>query len=161
MPGTWAHLAKRYWEGMRSAPLSPREQAWVDSCLTDPERAAFGEQAVADQRHGYEAARGAEAVLGADRSAVRAALLHDIGKRHARLGLVGRAVASVAIRLRLPLWERARLYRDHGPIGAGELSAWGAEPLVVEFARSHHGTRPPDIEHAVWEALRETDKPHK
>ena len=161
MPGTWAHLAKRYREGMFSAPLRPVEKAWARGFLTDPERCAFDEQSTADQRHGYEAARIAEATLGADPSAVRAALLHDIGKRHARLGLAGRAVASVAIRLRLPLWERARMYRDHGPIGSEELSGWGAEPLVVEFARSHHGARPSGIEPVIWEALRKTDKPQK
>ena len=160
MPGTWGHLAKRYRDGVSSAPLSPAEWSWVESFLADPERVAFREQPTADQRHGYEAARVAEAILGSDRSGVRAALLHDIGKRHARLGLLGRALVSVAIRLRVPLWERARIYRDHGQIGSVELSGWGAELLVVEFARNHHGTRPPSIEEAVWEALCETDKPH-
>ncbi|MDE0230726.1 MAG: HDIG domain-containing protein [bacterium] len=160
MPGTWGHLFKRYREGILSSPLDPAEWDWVESFLADPERSAFREQPTADQRHGYRAARVAEAILGAHRSGIRAALLHDIGKRHARLGLVGRALVSVAIRLRVPLWERARIYRDHGPVGSEELSGWGAEPLVVEFARSHHGARPPSIEEAVWEALCETDKPH-
>ncbi|MDE0132049.1 MAG: HDIG domain-containing protein [bacterium] len=132
----------------------------MEGYLADPERVAFREQPTADQRHGYEAARVAEAILGSDRTRVRAALLHDIGKRHARPGLVGRALVSVAIRLRVPLWRRARMYRDHGRIGSEELAGWGAEPLVVEFARNHHGARPPSIEEAVWEALCETDKPH-
>ncbi len=132
----------------------------MESHLADPERVAFCEQPTADQRHGYQAARLADAILGSDRTGVRAALLHDIGKRHARLGLVGRALASVAIRLRVPLWRRARMYRDHGRIGSEELAGWSAEPLVVEFARHHHGVRPPGIEEAVWEALCETDKPH-
>ena len=161
MPGTWSHLAKRYWEATRSAPLETAERVWVESWLTETEWSAFGEQSVADQRHGHDAARAAQMALGADPSAVRAALLHDIGKRHAGLGLAARAVASVAIRLRWPLWRSARLYRDHGPIGSEELSGWGAEPLVVEFARCHHGVRPPGIKRQVWDALCETDKPHK
>lgn len=160
MPGTWGHLAKRYREGIFSAPLSRAERSWVEGLLSDPERVAFWEQPTADQRHGYQAARLAEVTLGVDRSVVRAALLHDIGKRHARLGLLGRAVASVAIRLGIPLWQRARTYRDHGHIGSEELSAWGAETLVVEFARNHHGARPSGIEEAVWAVLCETDKPH-
>ena len=134
---------------------------WVRKRLTPPEWSAFCEQAIADQRHGYSAARVVDAALDANRSAVRAALLHDIGKRHARLGLLGRVFASVAIRLHLPLWPRARTYRDHGPIGSQELSDWGAESLVVEFARTHHASRPPQIEPAVWQALRESDKPPK
>ena len=160
MPGSWGHLVRRYREGFLSTPLDPAEWSWIESFLADPERSAFREQSIADQRHGYRAARVAEVILGPDRSGIRAAMLHDIGKRHARLGLVGRALASVAIRLRVPLWERARIYRDHGPVGSEELSGWGAEPLVVEFARNHHGARPPSIEKAVWEVLCETDKPH-
>lgn len=161
MPGNWAHLAKRYWEGMRSTPLSRKECLWVESRLNSVEWAAFGEQSGADQRHGYSAARVVEAALGNHPGAVRAALLHDIGKRHARLGLIGRVLASIAIRLRLPLWGRARIYRDHGPIGSRELSGWGAESLVVEFARTHHGIRSDQIEPAVWSALCESDKPRK
>ena len=161
MPGTWLHLAERFREGVRSAPLGPPELTWVESRLTGPEWSAFLEQPTADQRHGYSSARAVEATLGARPDAVRAALLHDIGKRHARLGLVGRALASVAIRMRAPLWERARTYRDHGPIGSRELSGWGAEPLVVEFARAHHGARPRGTDPAVWRVLCESDKPHK
>lgn len=160
MPGTWGHLAKRYRDGVLAAPLDAAEWMWVESLLADPERVAFREQPIADQRHGYQAARAAEAILGSDRSGIRAALLHDIGKRHARLGLLGRVLVSVAIRLRVPLWERARFYRDHGHLGSEELSGWGAELLVVEFARNHHGARPPGIDEAVWDALCETDKPH-
>ncbi len=129
--------------------------------LTRPEWTAFCEQPVADQRHGYSAARVVHAALDPNPSAVRAALLHDIGKRHARLGLMGRALASVAIRLRLPLWGRIRTYRNHGPIGSRELQEWGAESLVVEFARAHHGSRPPQIEPKVWKALCESDKAHR
>ena len=161
MPGTWSHLAGRLWEGMRLTPLSPPELLWVESRLTGPEWTAFREQSMADQRHGYSAARAAEAALGGHPEAVRAALLHDIGKRHARLGPAGRVWASVAIKMRLPLWKSARAYRDHGPIGSRELSGWGAESLVVEFARAHHGTRPSGFDPAVWQALCESDKPHE
>ena len=129
--------------------------------LSGPEWAAFCEQSAADQRHGYAAARAVEDALAAHSSAVRAGLLHDIGKRHAGLGLAGRVLASVAIRVRLPLWESARIYRDHGTIGSRELAAWGAERLVVEFARSHHGDRPSSIEPALWRVLLRSDKPRK
>ncbi len=160
MPGPWVHLAGRLWEGIRTAPLEADEKVWVNDYLTEPEWDAFVGQPDIDQRHGHDAGRAA-ASRGADPSVVRAALLHDIGKRHAGLGLVGRTLASVAIRLRLPLWERARMYRDHGAIGSEELRAWGAEPLVVDFALNHHGTRPPGFAPSVWKTLVETDKPQK
>jgi hypothetical protein len=133
----------------------------VRSRLSRAEWDAFCEQAVADQRHGYSAGRAVEETLASSPGAVRAALLHDIGKRHAGLGLAGRTLASVAIRIGLPLWEGARTYRDHGMIGSRELAAWGAEPLVVEFALFHHGTCPPTIETDLWQVLVEGDKPQK
>jgi len=161
LPGTWIHLAKRYWEGLRSKPLTSVERLWVDGLLAPSERAAFYEQSAVDQRHGYSAAQVVSAAPEANPSVVRAALLHDIGKRHARLGLMGRVWASLAIRLRLPLWGRVRRYRNHGPIGARELQQWGAESLVVEFARTHHGSRPPLIEPEVWKVLCQSDKAQK
>lgn len=159
MPGTWSHLAGRWWEGVRAIPLDRSESRWVKRRLIGPEWAAFRQQSASDQRHGYSAARKVEIALGTCPDAVRAALLHDIGKRHARLGLAARVLVSVAIRIRAPLWARARAYRDHGPIGARELSGWDAEPLVVEFARTHHGTRPSSIDPEVWQVLCESDKP--
>ena len=161
MPGTWSHLAGRWWEVVRSASLTAEERAWVESRLTVREWEAFCEQTVADQRHGFAAGRQVEEALDDHPGAVRAALLHDIGKRHARLGSVGRVLVSVAIRMRLPLWNRARIYRDHGLIGARELSEWGAEPLVVEFARAHHTSRPPSIDPQVWQVLCKSDEPHR
>ena len=160
MPGSWAHLAARLWEGIRTAPLDADERVWVNDCLTGPEWDAFVNQPDIDQRHGHDAGRVA-ASRGADPSVVRAALLHDIGKRHAALGLVGRMLASVAIRLRLPLWKKARIYRDHGAFGSEELRDWGAEALVVDFALNHHGPRPPGFSPSAWKTLVETDKPRR
>ncbi|MFO7549393.1 MAG: hypothetical protein R6X29_11080 [Acidimicrobiia bacterium] len=157
MPGTWSHLAARFVDVAAARPLDSDELAWVEGRLTDSERLAFVTQSRADQRHGHDAGRHVEA-HGGSGIEVRAALLHDIGKRHARLGLLGRTWASLAIRLRLPLWARARIYRDHGPLAAVELERWGAETLVVDFARHHHGRRPRTIEPPVWQRLEDSDR---
>ena len=87
---------------------------------------------------------------------VRAALLHDVGKRHANLGAVGRVLATLAIRLRLPLTPRWRLYRDHGRLAAAELG--DEEPVVIEFARHHQIGRPPTIPAADWDILASADR---
>ena len=47
---------------------------------------------------------------------------------NARLGVLGRVIASVCIKLRIPVRGRLKTYRDHGPIGAAELAA---EPLTA------------------------------
>lgn len=129
--------------------------------LTPELRRLFFAQPPADQRHGYGAAM---AVLDsgiADHDVVMAALLHDVGKRHSRLGLFGRALASVLIRLGAPLPRRVGAYRDHGAIGAGELSRASAPALAVDFAMHHHGPRPETIQHDIWAVLVKADQPPK
>lgn len=155
-PGGWGHLALRFADVVTSKALSPSERSAAEGWLvSDTERRAFFDQPVADQRHGY----GSALVVKAERpdrpDLVRAALLHDVGKRHADLGAIGRVLASVAIRLRLPLTPRWTAYRDHGELAAAELV--GAEPIVTDFARHHHGRRPPTIDAEDWAALIRAD----
>lgn len=157
MPGTWGHLAARFVDVATARPLDPAEQGWVDAKLSPAEQVLFAGQPAPDRRHGLEAGLAAEAE-GAMPDVVVAAILHDVGKRHSRLGLIGRSVASVAIRLRLPLWERARIYRDHGILGAVELERAGSAPVAVEFARYHHGLRPAGFPPATWDLLDGADR---
>jgi hypothetical protein len=157
MPGSWGHLAWRFFDVLTARPLdhAERERArgWFRS---QAEERAFFSQVDPDQRHGYASALHVLADAPERPDLVRAALLHDIGKRHARLGPLGRVLASVAIRLHLPLPPRWALYRDHGPLGAAELS--GAEPLVVAFIAHHHGQRPASIGESDWLILTGADR---
>jgi hypothetical protein len=119
--------------------------------LTPQERDLFWDQAAADQRHAYEVARRVRATLGDDGVATRAALLHDVGKRHVRMGAVSRTLATVAAAARVPLPASWRRYRDHEALGAADLEAIGADPLVVAFAAR---VRPDDEAAAArWDAL--------
>ncbi|MDP9493879.1 MAG: HDIG domain-containing protein [Actinomycetota bacterium] len=161
MPGSPSHLTRRFFDVLRARPLLETEQAEVRNWLGEAERSIFFAQPDADQRHGLTAALTVMASGTDDRAAIRAALLHDVGKRYSRLGLFGRVLASVLILLRLPLRGRLLAYRDHGEIAALELEALGAEPLVVEFARHHHRRRPPTIEPGTWDLLRRADQPPK
>jgi putative nucleotidyltransferase with HDIG domain len=127
------------------------------------EEVAFFDQPVVDQRHGYMAA-GLVARRFPDRpELVRAALLHDLGKRHARLGVVGRSLVTGLAKMGLKRLVnrrggRADLYLRHGELAASELSELGAEPLVIAFARSHHTRRPPEIDAGDWAVLVSADR---
>lgn len=122
---------------------------------------AFFAQSKADQRHGYHAGLTVVAAGAHDREVIMAALLHDVGKRHARLGIIGRSIASVLILLRLPLTRRMQAYRDHGILAARELAGLTVPSLVIDFAMHHHGTRPPTIDQGVWDILVAADQPAK
>jgi hypothetical protein len=160
MPGSYGHLFKRFFDFTLAKPLDANEAAAVESWVTPEEAAIFFEQDPRDQAHGYAAAM---AVVGDghDIDVVVAALLHDVGKRHARLGVVGRSLASILIKLGLPLTKRMKLYRDHGALAATELLSIGSSRIVIQFARHHHGPRPAGFDEPAWGALQNADNPAK
>lgn len=156
-----SHLARRFLAVLRARPLTAEEERIARSWLGEQLQGPFFGQPPADQRHGVEAARHVIAAGIDDPDAVIAALTHDIGKRHARLGALGRVIATLMIKARLPLPARFRVYRDHGLLAAEELEAAGAPALAVAFARHHHGARPVTIDQEVWRILVESDQPAK
>lgn len=158
MPGTLGHLSSRFFDVLLARPLDDAEAAIVETWLEGGLATVFFEQGPADQRHGYEAGLSILAGGGGP-DAVVAAAMHDVGKRHARLGVLGRTLASVAIKLGLPLPERVVIYRDHGLVAAEELVELRAPDLAVEFARHHHGNRPASIDPHTWDLLIVADQP--
>jgi hypothetical protein len=156
VPGSWRHLSSRFLGSLRARDLDASEIGRLSELLTEAEFDLFMSQGPLDRRHGLQAA---EYALGAGASAAiaRAAALHDVAKRHARIGEIGRVAASLCIKLRLPLWGRLRTYRDHGPIGAAELDAVGAPAIAVSYARFHHESRPLEIDAGTWALLDAAD----
>lgn len=161
MPGSPAHLARRFLDVATARRLSRVERRQVEDWLTTPLSEIFFEQPHYDQRHGHQAARSVIAAGHDAPDVVTAALLHDVGKRRSRLGLFGRSIASVLILARARLPERMAVYRDHGLIGAREIAELGAPTLAIDFATHHHGGRPPTIPLDVWRALVAADQPAK
>lgn len=161
MPGSFGHLAARFFDYLLARPLDDSERVWVSDRLEESEAELFFAQSDRDQAHGHHAGRVVAAAIPDQPVAIRAALLHDVGKRHSRLGVVGRVVASLLQKLRLPMTKRMALYRDHPDIGAAELLEAGSPGPVVEFARHHHGKRPPGIDATTWEVLQLSDRPAK
>ena len=141
---------------LRVAPLDADELQELAGLVNGRTLEAYRRQTDADQRHGLEAARYVRA-RGGRPELVVAALVHDLGKRHAGLGIAGRVIASVLARLGLPTPGRLGLYLDHPALGAAELRNLGLDGLTSDYAAHHHGSRPPSIEPADWKLLSEAD----
>ena len=161
MPGSPAHLFSRFLDVATAPRLNASEKGAVESWLTPEAAELFFSQDDPDQRHGYHAALTVIAAGVKDSDVVMAALLHDVGKRHARLGLLGRSLASLLILSGLPLPERVRMYGDHGLVAARELGELSVPSLVIDFALHHHGKRPPTIEPETWDLLVSADRAPK
>ncbi len=161
MPASLGHLTSRFFEVLRSKPLNPDEAEELSSWLPGGLQPLFFAQPFKDQRHGYQAAQFVIASGETRPAVVVAALMHDIGKRHARLGVVARSLASIMILARVPLPRRIRLYRDHGASGADELAHAKAPDLAVEFTRHHQGPRPVGFDEAAWALLVTADQPQR
>ena len=157
--GSWAHLVGRFFEVATARQLTPDERSEVTGWLNGPaEEAVYWDQTVADQRHGLDGARVVAALRPDRRDLIRAALLHDVGKRHSRLGPIERSLASLCAKLGLPVRGAWLRYLNHGPMGADDLESLGCEGLVVAFARSHHHLRPDGIAFSDWEILQAADR---
>lgn len=152
------HLARRFFGSVRARPLGPGEQAEAAALLAGGEAHLFWRQGAPDQRHALACARAVLAGAPGRRDLARAALLHDVGKGAARLGSTGRVLATALAACHLPVRGRLAAYVAHGPGGATELAAAGADPLTVAYARHHHGARPPEIDPGDWERLAAADR---
>ena len=149
------HYARRFFGFFRLQPLSPSEQDVVASELSRDEAALFWSMQSEDQRHCFDMARCVHRRLPGDREAIRAALLHDVGKSQAQLGPVMRSVATVAGHMHLPMTAAMRHYWNHGPHGAFALADAGSSDFVVEFARDHAKRRA--VQDPRWAVLVDCD----
>jgi len=151
-PGSPQHLVTRFFGSLRARRPTPADQVRVAQALTPTEARLFWAQPPMDQHHAVVVAARVGASVD-DPVLTRAALLHDVGKRHSRAGVIRRSVASALALVHLPTSGRLRTYLDHGPLGAADLLTAGSPDLVVAFAESHHGKRPPGFPEVAWNLL--------
>lgn len=126
---------------------------WADSILLPEERDLWSRLGRSDRRHAVGVARRVQAMLGDDasRPVLAAALLHDVGKLDANLGVYGRVIATLSgavVRHDQEVirdWTRTRgftrrvgLYLQHPRLGGDMLELAGSDPLTVAWTRQHH-----------------------
>ena len=151
------HLARRFFQSVRSRPLEPAEQDLIATWLQGPEAELFWRQQRIDRRHAFDAAGHVSAARPERTDLTRAALLHDVGKADSSLSIPGRVIASALDLIGIPVRGRYRAYLDHGAIGAAHLTLIEADPIAVAFAAGHPGPCPPGVDPGDWALLREAD----
>ncbi len=183
-----AHLYRRFRYHVGPTPDPASSDRWATERLEGDELALFASMTVRDRVHSVAVARRVEAALAGlpvdgeqagnlahenaatAEWAVRAGLLHDVGKSLAPLGTTGRVVASLAEGSAAGDWLEARphsrvvpvarmgAYLTYTELGAQRLEELGAHPMVSAWAREHH--LPEDewsVPQAVGRVLAEAD----
>ncbi|MEX0864369.1 MAG: hypothetical protein WD269_05780 [Acidimicrobiia bacterium] len=153
------HLSHRFFEVLLAKPLDSHEltraASWVEPGLWE----IFIDQQTADQRHCYRAGAKIASDPTNHQDLVVAAMMHDVGKRASRLGVLARIIATLLMAIGAPMSRRMARYRDHGALGADELERAGAPPIAVLFARHHQEDRPDSIAAGDWATLIRADEP--
>lgn len=144
----------------RAELLSPHEQQFVAGLLRPGEVTLFWDQPIADVRHAHDCAVHVHQQRPGRPDLVRAALLHDVAKQRARLGPIGRSVATILRYLGIRGSDRHDSYNRHADEGADLLAAAGAEAMVVTYTRHHHQERPDGFDAGDWALLVEADQQH-
>jgi len=157
-----AHLAGRFARALWPGSPRPDDVVWVEAVLSPAAYSQWKLQPGHDRRHTVHVARSVEARLAGTEEAgdtrwLAAALLHDIGKLDARLGVYGRVVATVsgaaAGKETADAWSERRgftrrvgLYLRHPELGAVRIRLAGGPEEAACWAAAHHDP-------STWEVL--------
>lgn len=148
------HLARRFVGALRPGPPRAADVAWAETALTPEERALWARMPAHDRRHSIGVARRVDQALIATEYAgdtrwLAAALLHDVGKLDAGLGVFGRVGATLAggaaghnmadsWSATRGITRRVGLYLRHPELGATRIRTAGGREEVAQWAAAHH-----------------------
>lgn len=169
------HLARRFCGALWPARPAVADEVWVAGVLNDAELDLWRRLPRHDRRHSIQVARAVEVALAdtgdaGDPRWIEAALLHDVGKLDAGLGVPGRVVATLAGAAfgpdRARPWSQASgitrrvgLYLRHPELGADHIRACAGSDEAAVWAECHqdrarhdHCGLPPAVVAALAEA---------
>ncbi len=144
------HYVRRFFTSLSRRPPAPADERWAESLVSPGEWQLFRRLSNTDRRHLIHSARMVEDHQPpVDAIWVHAALMHDVGKFDARLGVFGRSAATVIATVsgpnRMAAWAsrpgwRGRIgrYQRHGEIGAAEIRAVGGAEEAAIWSELHH-----------------------
>ena len=169
------HLARRFFVSLWPGPVRVSDLEWVESILEPEERSLWSQLRPADRRHTIAVARRVERMLATTPSAgddrwLAAALLHDVGKLDADLGVFTRVGATMAgaagghdmaeaWSAKRGITRRVGLYLRHPELGSTRIALVGGRDEAARWAGAHHAPErwsslgfPPEVVSALHEA---------
>ena len=148
------HLVRRFVTSLSPAAPAPADDAWARDILGAEPYALWRRLPNHDRRHSIAVARRVQRALErtehrGDDQWLAAALLHDVGKLDARLGVFGRVGATLAGAAAghdmAAIWSEKRgvtrrvgLYLRHPEIGADHIRVAGGPGNAARWAAVHH-----------------------
>jgi putative nucleotidyltransferase with HDIG domain len=136
------HLVKRFFGSLAKREISADDQEWVVSNLSIKELKLWSGQMLVDQAHSLQIARRFVVLLpNANREEIAAALLHDVGKSIARIGVIARVMATILPDRVVRKNHRFAAYRGHEKIGAEMLRAVGSSEVTVALVEGTASTK--------------------
>ena len=141
------HLTKRFVLALDRRELSQSNFDSVRDLLLPREFELWLNMPMIDQKHSLLVMRRfLDRLPNAEVAAVRASLLHDVGKTKSNLGVCGRVVATIVGRR----GERFSMYHDHETIGAKILREIGSDETTWRLVVGESAN--PEILQALHEA---------
>ena len=151
--GRPVHLVRRFLGALSPSRPKADDVAWVATALTEGELVLWRRLPRHDRRHSIQVGRDVQAALAGTEYAddprwIEAALLHDVGKLDAGLGVLGRVGATLAGAAAghdlAEAWSAKRgisrkvgLYLRHPEIGADRIRMSGGSPEAAAWAECH------------------------
>ena len=130
------HLAKRFVGALDRRELSQHEIKSVSAILLPREFELWSTMPLIDKKHSVVVMRRfVDRLPNAEVAAVRASLLHDVGKTKANLGVAMRVLATVAGSRGV----RFSLYHDHEAIGGQMLRQIGSDETTWRLVAGEIG----------------------
>ena len=130
------HLAKRFVGALDRRELSQHEIKSVSAILLPREFELWSAMPLIDKKHSVVVMRRfVDRLPNAEVAAVRASLLHDVGKTKANLGVAMRVLATVAGSRGV----RFSLYHDHEAIGGQMLRHIGSDETTWRLVAGEIG----------------------
>ena len=141
------HLAKRFVLALDRRELSKSSLDSARDVLLPREFEIWSNMPLIDQKHSVLVMRRfLDRVPNAEVAAVRASLLHDVGKTKSNLGVCGRVAATIVG----SRGERFSSYHDHETIGAAKLREIGSDETTWRLVVGESAN--PEILQALHEA---------